>query len=394
MSKTSPTSAHRIPLATLCCAVAVVPFAAAQTAAQTGTLAPAPKLILLSTRFRAPINAATVMERLGRYYDEQVGRKFALAVPEISPNHRYEIWHDMWMDVEPQGDATTIALKRPTAVDSTRIAKGWMLEIAGRLEAPLPLEFSETTPMHQADGELWASGRDAARAIDQSAPMKYLPSWQHAGLLVGTSPLAVIVFATSGLQGIHHVTVTAESAAAAKQIWTSVQRAAAKPCICSAWSEVAQLEEEVRAGARAKSDTLAVAASNALYVPLMDNNHLEEKLREEPEMRKRFAAAQGLYSVKYRLDQAYRKVTLTWLELTGYDKATGKSTAERPLGETALAAPRMTPVASVPATLRTKLAPLAPGGYRVLMDAEDATGKTVRIDERTYWFDGKVFEEQ
>ena len=44
-------------------------------------------------------------------------------------------------------------------------------------------------------------------------------------------------------------------------------------------------------------------------------------------------------------------------------------------------------------TLRTKLHAVQPGAYRVSLDAEDAEGGTVRIDERTYWFDGKSFEE-
>jgi hypothetical protein len=371
-------------LAAACCAVAE---------AQAFPLPPVPKIVLITARFRAPLTSAIVLDRLDRFYDEQVGRKLALALPEISPNHRYEIWHDMWVDFEPSGDSTGITLKRPTAPDSNRLAKGWMLELAGRLEAPLPLEFLESTPMHLVSGDLWASQRDAARALDSTLSMVSLPSWQHAGLLVASSPLATIEFARSGLQGIHHVTVTAESSAAAKQIWTSLQRAAARPCICSAWSEEAQLEEEVKSGAQVKSDTLAVTASKALYVPQLDTSRMEQKLRDEPEMHTRLLAAQGQYAIKYRLNQPYRKATIGWLELTGYNKADGKFTAERPVGESTFTAPKMALPSSVPATARTKLPPLSPGAYRILLDAVDAAGHITRVDERIYWFDGKVFEE-
>jgi hypothetical protein len=36
---------------------------------------------------------------------------------------------------------------------------------------------------------------------------------------------------------------------------------------------------------------------------------------------------------------------------------------------------------------------MQPGAYRVCLDAEESDGRTVRIDERIYWFDGKAFEE-
>jgi hypothetical protein len=36
---------------------------------------------------------------------------------------------------------------------------------------------------------------------------------------------------------------------------------------------------------------------------------------------------------------------------------------------------------------------LKPGAYRVRLESEDAAGQPARIDQRTYWFDGKTFEE-
>jgi hypothetical protein len=44
-------------------------------------------------------------------------------------------------------------------------------------------------------------------------------------------------------------------------------------------------------------------------------------------------------------------------------------------------------------TARTKLPLLKPGAYRVRLEGEDPAGPAGKIDERTYWFDGKTFEE-
>ena len=43
---------------------------------------------------------------------------------------------------------------------------------------------------------------------------------------------------------------------------------------------------------------------------------------------------------------------------------------------------------------RDELRTLKPGAYRVGLEGESPTGEMVKIDERTYWFDGKVFEER
>ena len=41
----------------------------------------------------------------------------------------------------------------------------------------------------------------------------------------------------------------------------------------------------------------------------MDEKYLESRLRAEPEMARRTAAAQGQYAIRFRLDKSYRKVT-------------------------------------------------------------------------------------
>ena len=55
--------------------------------------------------------------------------------------------------------------------------------------------------------------------------------------------------------------------------------------------------------------------------------------------------------------------------------------------------PKLPPQAAAPLTARTKLPVLQPGAYRVRLEGEDASGQAAPIDERTYWFDGKTFEE-
>ena len=93
------------------------------------------------------------------------------------------------------------------------------------------------------------------------------------------------------------------------------------------------------------------------------------------------------------MDKSYRKVTVSWIELTGYVRATGKFEGERALGQSALPGPKPPPQAGSPLTAHTKLPVLKPGAYRIRLESEDAAGQAAPIDQRTYWFDGKTFEE-
>ena len=65
------------------------------------------------------------------------------------------------------------------------------------------------------------------------------------------------------------------------------------------------------------------------------------------------------------------------------------STRSGRIGQSALPNPKLPPQPAAPLTARTKLPVLQPGAYRVRLEGEDADGQTARIDERTYWFDGK-----
>ena len=112
-----------------------------------------------------------------------------------------------------------------------------------------------------------------------------------------------------------------------------------------------------------------VNAAQAVYIPNMDEKYLESRVRAEPEMVKRTAAAQGQYAIRFRLDKSYRKVTVSWMELAGYARATGKFDAERALGQSALPNPKLPPQAGSSvdrahqtARAATRRVPRPPGG--------------------------------
>ena len=369
---------------TLALAVAVVLGGWGVTCRAQLPVGPPPPDVVLSTRFLTPLTYDAALARLDAYYEEQVGRRLPAALPEIAPHCNFEVWHDMWVFFDAAGGQTTVTLKRLTEGISSRLAKGWMLDLAGRLEAPMPLDFKEEPPLHETSAEIYASRSDLARALPDTS-LKPVATWQHAGLLVSAAPLQWVVLAPAGLHGVHRVTVAAESAAAAKQLLAKLMQGVLKPGIFAAYSEETEIDQEVRG--------LASGKSAELGSPNVDERYMEDKLRAEPEMVKRTAAAQGQYVIRYRVDKSYRKVTVSWSELTGYARATGKYEAERALGQSALPGPKLSSPAGTPLTASTKLPVLKPGAYRVRLGSEDAAGQASPIDQRTYWFDGKTFEE-
>jgi hypothetical protein len=353
---------------------------------------PAPNAIL-STRFLTPLTYESALTRLGSYYEEQVGRKLEAALPEIAPRRHFEVWHDMWVFFDAANGQTAVTLKRPTGGIASILIKTWMLEVAGRLDAALPLEFKEEAGLHEVAGDIYASRSDLARALAAESSMKLIATWEHAGLMVSAAPLMWVMMAPTGLHGVHRVTVAAPSAAAAKPILSKLMQGALRPGICAAYSEEVELDQEVRDLASGKSAEAGVNAAQAVFIPNIDEKFLQDRVRAEPEMVKRSAAAQGQYDVRFRVDRNYRKVTVNWVELAGYARVTGKYEAERELGQSTLPNTKPSPQPAVPLTARTKLPALKPGAYRVRLDGEDAAGQAARIDERTYWFDGKTFEE-
>ena len=353
---------------------------------------PAPDVVM-ATHFVTPLTYEAALTRLAGYYDEQVGRKLPVAFPEIAPRTHFEVWHDMWVFFAPAGEQTTVTLKRPTAGINSLLVKRWMLDLAGRLEAAMPLQFQEEPPLHQVEGDIEASRNDMARALAAGTTLRPLTTWEHAGMMVSAAPLTWVVLAPAGARGAHHVTVAAESAVAAKQLLARLMQGILLPGIYGVYSEETELDAEVRTRASGQSAAAGVTAPQAVYIANVDEKYLESRVRAEPEMIKRSAAALGQYTVRFRLDKSYRKVAISWMELTAYARATGKFDSERALGQSMLANPKLPPPSGSPLTARTKLAALAPGAYRIRLEGEDATGLAAKIDERSYWFDGKTFEE-
>ncbi len=348
---------------------------------------------VLCTRFVIPLSYEAALSRLDRYYDEQVGRKQVVALPEIAPHRHFEVWHDMWVFFDPAGAQTSVAFKRPIEAINRLMVKSWMLDLAGRMDAAMPLEFKEEPPLHEVEADIYASRNDLARALQIESSLKPLATWQHAALLVSAAPLSWVMLAVTGQHGVHRVSVASESAASAKQLLAKLMQGVSKPGIYAAYSEEAELDREVHDRASGKSAAAGVTSSQAVYIPNLDEKHLEDWVRADPEMVKRSAAAEGQYATRFRVDKSYRKVIVSWTELAGYSRATGKFEAERALGQSALANPKPAPQAGSPLTSRTKLPVLKPGAYRVRLEGEDNAGQSGKIDERTYWFDGKTFEE-
>src|SRR5260370_40368495 len=104
-------------------------------------LSPSPADAVLSTRFLTPLTYEAALARLDAYYDEQVGRRLAVALPEIAPHCHFEVWHDMWVFSDHANGQTTVTSNRLTEGISSRLVKGWMVDLAGRLEAAMPLDF-------------------------------------------------------------------------------------------------------------------------------------------------------------------------------------------------------------------------------------------------------------
>ena len=359
--------------------------------AQTLASAPAPN-IMLSTRFSTPLGYEAVLTRLGSYYQEQVGRILPLTLPEIGPKSHFEVWHDMFLFFESADKGMTVTIRRPTEGVGYRLVKTWMLDVAGRLEANLPLDFKEEPALQKVEADLFASRRDMARAFKSDVSLKSIPTWEHAGLMASAAPIAWIVLSPSRNHGAHHVKIETEHLADARQMLARLTQEVQKPGIYAVYSEEAELEREVRELAGGQSAEVAASTPGA-YIPNPDQKYLEGRVRAEPEMVKRTAAAQGQFAIRCRVDKAYRKVTFVWSELTQYVRVSGRYEAERALGLGVLPAPKPGLPTAPPVTLRAKLPSMQPGAYRVRLDAEDSDGRTVRIDERIYWFDGKAFEE-
>src|ERR1035438_6461011 len=200
---------------------------------------------LLTTRFATPLTYEAAVARLGSYYEEQVGRSLAVAFPEIAPHRHFEVWHDMWVFFDAAGGQTMVTLKRPTEGITSLLVKSWMVDLAGRLEAAMPLEFRAEPALHEVEGDMWAARSDLVRALGTETSMKAVATWQHAGLMVSAAPLEWVVMPSTAQHGVHRVTVAAESATGAKLLLAKLMQGLLKPGIYAVYSEEAELDQEV-----------------------------------------------------------------------------------------------------------------------------------------------------
>jgi len=346
------------------------------------TAAPRTTDVLVTTSFHTPLTYEQVIQRLDGYYDEQVGQKGAIAFPRIGPNEHFEVWHEMWAWFEPLGDGARVTLKKPADSASSRIAKGYMLDMAGWLSAELPLPFEEKPGLRTVETQICTSRKDLGKIATAYPAMRSLASWRHSGLLVSADPLMKVSLSESHSHADRQLTVSTVDLAGARSLLAKLQQAAAAPGICGVFSEEAELDAELRDAAQGRIDTvLNTATAPSLYHPQIDVKYIEGRLRGDPAMQKRIAAARGSYDVRFRVDRAYRKVTVRWsVGATDLGHASVSNVTKPAAGAAAL-------------TARVHLEPLKPGDFRVRLAGEGTDGLPVEIDERMFRFDGKIFEE-
>jgi hypothetical protein len=357
------------------------PFLSAQFAVPV-----APDVLLVGS-YHTPLPYEAILTRLDNYYQEQVGRKLVVAFPKIEERTHYEVWHDMWVFFAVDGSGTSVTMKAATDAATTLLAKGWMLQIAGRSDGAMPLHFEELAPLRAATAEYYGSKRDIAPVLQSAPAVLPVVTWQHAGLFVSGVPLARVIVNPAGSHGVHKVSASGENAAAAKQLLSRVMSTTSRPCVCAVYSEAAEIEQGIRQDARGKAEDMSATTAQSVYLAQLDPKVLEEQLRAVPETQKRLTGAAGWYAVKYRVDKPYPAVAIRWSELTGYSRDSGKFDSERPLGQSSAPGSK-----GVPLTGRTKLEQLKPGAYRISLEGQSRSGK-VAIDQRDYWFDGHTFEE-
>ena len=348
---------------------------------------------LVTTQFRTPLTYEAALAKLAVYYDEQVARKMDVVFPEIGPRQHYEAWHDMWVYFGPETENVTVTMKRGSDHITNRLVKNWMLTFAGRLGAPIPLEYKERAAPVTSEADVYATPKDLASLLKPPSSMKHIRTWQHLALVASASPMASIAMESVGLHGVHHVKLTAENPAELKQLTAAFNQALARPCVCGVYSEMAELNTDIANEAMNNTSILGTHSTGAVYTPDLTQKHQEEVVRMRPEMKKRIDDASGFYDVRFRPDKPYAKVTITWTELIGYTRPTGKFEGERAAGRGSIMNVRPPAAGAPPQNARIKLGEQKPGAYRIRLEADVPGGQPAIIDEGIFWFDGKVFEE-
>jgi len=197
----------------------------------------------------------------------------------------------------------------------------------------------------------------------------------------------------AGLHGIHHVKLMAEGAAGLRQLTAALTQGLQRPCICGVYSELAEVDIDVQSQVQDRTLMLGTHTTGTIFTPELTRKHEEEVVRTGPEMKKRIADATGYYDVKFRPDKAYNRVTLIWTAVLGYIRETGEHQGERVVVRQSVTGVRVPPPTGNPLTARIRMEPLTRGAYRIRLEGDVPGGSPVKIDERLFWFDGKVFEE-
>ncbi len=115
--------------------------------------------MLLTTQFQTPLTYEAALARVDEFYDQQVGRKAAAAFPEIAPKQHFDLWHDMWVSFDASKPASMQRHQghdqTPRGRHSARLAKGWMLNLAGRMDAARSARIQEEPALHSVEGDLY-----------------------------------------------------------------------------------------------------------------------------------------------------------------------------------------------------------------------------------------------
>jgi len=344
---------------------------------------------LLTSQYKTPLAYEAALEKLNGYYDTQVGRKLSVAFPEIGTRQHYDVWHDIWVSFSSGDAPLTVTMRRPSDSITNRLVRGWMLEFAGRLGAEIPIQYREHPYPTTAEMDVYATHKDLSPIFKSMPGMKALNSWQHLGLAVSAQPLLSVAMDHAGLHGMHHVSLLAENAAAMKQLTAALIQGLQRPCVCGVFSEQAEVERDVSQEVETTSSLLGTHSTGTIFTPELTRKHEEEAVRSRPEFKKRLLEATGNYDIKFRPDKSYQRVTLIFVALSAYDRAIGKAKSEKILGRANAPSVRPPSPTSPPLNARIKMEPIQPGAYRIHLESD--TGNP--IDERTFWFDGKVFEE-
>jgi hypothetical protein len=344
---------------------------------------------LLTSQYRSPLTYEAALQKLADFYDTQVGKKLPMAFPEIGPRQHYDVWHDMWVSFSPGEAPLTVTMKRPSNNITNRVVRGWMLEFAGRLGAEIPIQYREYSYPVITEMEVYATHKDLTPIFKSMPAMKSLTSWQHLGLAVSAEPMLSVAMDHAGLHGMHHVTLLAENAAAMKQLSAALTQGMQRPCICGVYSELADIEQDVSKEVETATAGIGAHSTGMIFAPDSTLKHEQEVVRQRPEMKKRIMEANGNYDIKFRPDKPYARVTIVFIGMVGYDKETGIAGTEKILGR--INVPNVRPPAptSPPLNARIKMEPIKPGAYRIRLEGEAGAP----IDNRLFWYDGKVFEE-